>query len=124
MGVGVLRISESQLAALERWTADRVLEDHVAALTGLAPELLAPYSPAEIYALTGRMLVRAESLGLQLRGATIAFCYASLLFGVGFETLPEHAWTRTLVDTPPDSQADRIWDAIAAAAGDDADAPA
>ena len=119
----MLIIGSAQMSALQdQWSA-AWLRSHVETLSGMAPELVAPYDARALDALVARMLCRADLLGVHLRSATVAFCYASLWLGVGFEAQPEHAWAAELDAVPAAAQADFIWDGlereVSGALGDD-----
>lgn len=111
----MLSFSSKQVVHLQTRHNDDWVSKHVVALTHLAPEFAVLYAPEEFRMLVVRMLCRADLQGLRVQDATLAFCFASIKLGIGFESEPNHPWFGDVLRTPPDLQANSIWDGLSLA---------
>lgn len=98
-------MSRLAVAPSEQW----VLR-HISVLADLLPDFVAMYSQHDLTTLIERILHRADFHGLEEQDATVAFCFASIKLGVGFEDSAEHAsWFDSALRGTPADQAARIW---------------
>lgn len=113
----MLRISDAQLDDLETLAWSRWVDRHVTAMADLLPDVVAMY-PADVFARrVDALLRRADLHGMDRQPETVAYCYGSLQFGVGFEAradLPGIAQAMALSGAP---RAEALWDAFEASAG-------
>lgn len=81
----------------------------MADLAALLPDFAAMYAREDYRALVIRLLHRADVAGLREHDATVAFCYASIKLGIGFEDEAEHPWFDEALRAPEAEWADNIW---------------
>lgn len=105
----LLLISPELEADFETHPREAWIKSHMAELQDLAPDFAAMYALQDYRALVIRMLHRADLHGLREYDATVAFCYASIKLGVGFEDLDEHGWFATILRLPDNEWPDNIW---------------
>lgn len=113
----MLEISENTADAFQHPKNVEWVERHARKLKELAPQDVIYFSKDDLNALVGRILTRAESLMVRRENATIAFCYASLKLGVGFETDKKYHWVQNLPKAKSTYQADIIWDNLSESIG-------
>lgn len=100
-------MSKLSLNPCENW-----VQSHAVALVDLLPDFVAMYSRQDFEALVIRMVHRADMAGLRYHDATLAFCYASIKLGIGFEHQAEHAWFDVALRAPESAWADNIWNGL------------
>jgi len=113
----LLKISENTVDAFSQPQNDEWVERHVRELKEIAPEEVVYFSKDDFYSIIERMLVRADALGLRPQETTVAFCYASLKLGIGFDVNSDYAWGEEIENIPVDKQADHIWRNVHAVLG-------
>lgn len=105
----MLKLQENTVSVLTTPQNDKWLQEHIVELTELMPQDLIYYSDDELEGIISRMLVRADAFGIVMQNATIAFCYASFKFGIGFDTRDDMIWVHELKNEPINKHADIIW---------------
>lgn len=105
----MLKISTNVTAQLQNDRNERWVQLHVMRLSELAPAFAAMYTKSDFTALVTRMLHRAELSHLTDQDSSIAFCYASIKLGIGFEDKTEHSWFAQAKNGPKGQWADAIW---------------
>lgn len=115
----LLAVNPRQFEAMQRASAEEWVDTHVAELSRIASDRVAPYSSEDLRALVTRMLTHADRAAIHPQEATIAYCYAALHLGVGFEDDMRYPWAVELAQTPPQAQANAIWAGLSEAISKD-----
>ena len=105
----MLQVSENSFSKLQADQSERWVNVHVAKLTELAPDFAAMYPPDTFRALVIRMLNRGKRQNICEQEPSVAFCFASIKLGIGFEDKPEHSWLLGALGSPKSEWADKIW---------------
>lgn len=108
----MLKVQENTIFVLASPQNEKWLKEHIVELKELMPQDLVYYSDDELEGIISRMLVRADVFGITMQNATIAFCYASFKFGIGFDTREDMAWIHELKNEPINKHADMIWERL------------
>lgn len=111
----MLSLSSQQMSYIQLKRNESWVDVHQEKLSHLLPGFVAMYPADEFRAMVIRMLYRADRRGLSGQDATVAFCFASIKLGVGFEDDPKHAWFADGLRGPQAGLANAIWDGLAAA---------
>lgn len=108
----MIHISQNQLDMFRRSSNKEWTDRHVQTMSVLLPDVAAMYSEPDFRNMIVRILLRADQRGILLENASVAFCYASLTFGIGFEDGDTFSWVPDALTTELGKQADAIWDGI------------
>lgn len=113
----MLKISQTHLDIFRQRSNSEWIARHVKTMSELLPDVAAMYSETEFKNIIVRILLRADQRGVFYENATIAFSYASLTLGIGFEDGDNFIWAPDALAAEPSKQADAIWNGIEAELG-------
>lgn len=112
----MLVISTDQLSVLENKTWDTWVVTHANALADLLPDIAANYDITSWRQLIDSLLRRADLHGMTLECETVAYCYGSIVLGIGFESYPDLPWTGMALSARGEARAEALWDGFESSA--------
>lgn len=113
----MLRIDHDQVKVLEAAAWPVWVDRHTDQLARLLPEVAALYPGQGFRHLVEGLLRRADLHGMVTAGEVLAYGYAALTLGVGFETRAQFAWVPAALAAAGDARAAQLWDGIEQEAG-------
>ena len=111
-----LRISSSQLQAVEQANFHAWLRSHVDALTDLLPDVASAFPSPLFERRVEALLRRADLHGMYDQVETIPYCFAALTLGFGFESQPQYGWAPAAMRLQGQARGEAIWDGLEASA--------
>lgn len=108
----MLNLAPNSLTSLEGQGQDLWISRHARKLREMLPHICAMYTEPQLERIVTRILIRAETIPLKLENATLAFGWASLTFGIGFEADEPTQEFDSIRKLPSEEQAEALWDYI------------
>ncbi|MFV3074857.1 hypothetical protein [Niveispirillum fermenti] len=113
----MLRIDHDQVKVLEAAAWPVWVDRHAEQLAVLLPEVAALYPGQAFRDMVDGLLRRADLHGMVTMGEAVAYLYAALTLGIGFETRSQLAWVPAALAATGESRAALLWKGVEQEAG-------